>query len=230
MSVLHSGFADPVRDAQACFRAVLDAMARPGTVRAVEAPAAPPPPLDRATAAVLLTLADADTPVWLDDGAAVAGAWVGFHCGAPLAGLGAAAFAVSVGAGAGGLGAAGLGAAGLGAAGLGAGGLGAGGLGAGGPASVPAGLIAAMAAGSDDAPEDGATLILQVAALGRGRALRLSGPGLAAPARFAAEGLGDGFVAAWAANRALFPRGVDVVLCAGDQVCAFPRTLRIEEG
>jgi len=43
-------------------------------------------------------------------------------------------------------------------------------------------------------------------------------------------GLPPGFLAEWEANRALFPRGVDVILCAGDHLAALPRTVRIEEG
>ena len=61
------GFADPVADAQSCFRAVLDATSRPGTVKAAGTGLRPPVPLDPATAAVLLTLADADTPLGLDE-------------------------------------------------------------------------------------------------------------------------------------------------------------------
>jgi alpha-D-ribose 1-methylphosphonate 5-triphosphate synthase subunit PhnH len=76
------GFEDPVGQAQACFRAVLDAMARPGTlVRAGEG-LTPPAPLDSATAAVLLTLVDHDTPLWLDAKTAAARDWIAFHCGA----------------------------------------------------------------------------------------------------------------------------------------------------
>ncbi len=71
-------------DSQACFRAVLDAMARPGTVHTPGTPAEPPAPLHRATAAALLTLVDVDTPLWLDDEAAAAADWIAFHCGAPL--------------------------------------------------------------------------------------------------------------------------------------------------
>ncbi len=84
-------------------------------------------------------------------------------------------------------------------------------------------------AGSDEAPETAATLILQLAALGSGRSYRLEGPGLAAPATLHAEGLPHDFTAQWAANHARFPRGVDLILCAGDRLAALPRTLKIEE-
>jgi alpha-D-ribose 1-methylphosphonate 5-triphosphate synthase subunit PhnH len=43
------------------------------------------------------------------------------------------------------------------------------------------------------------------------------------------EGLAPGFVAEWAANHARFPRGIDLILCAGDRLAAFPRTLMIQE-
>ncbi len=54
--------------------------------------------LDRATAAVLLTLVDADTTLWLDGAAGAAREWVAFHCGAPAAGPAEARFAVALGA------------------------------------------------------------------------------------------------------------------------------------
>jgi alpha-D-ribose 1-methylphosphonate 5-triphosphate synthase subunit PhnH len=82
---LEPGFADPVHDAQASFRAVLDAMAHPG--RVVTMPARLPfsLPLGTAAVAVALSLCDADTPVWLDPAAAGAASYLTFHCGAPLA-------------------------------------------------------------------------------------------------------------------------------------------------
>jgi alpha-D-ribose 1-methylphosphonate 5-triphosphate synthase subunit PhnH len=80
---LSPGFADPVTDAQRCFRAVLDAMARPGRVHAVGGVSAPTP-LCASAAAVLLTLADHETPLWLDDAAAMSRVWISFHTGAPI--------------------------------------------------------------------------------------------------------------------------------------------------
>ena len=85
-----------------------------------------------------------------------------------------------------------------------------------------------FSAGTDEEPESSATLILQVAALDEGQNLRLTGPGLGAPASLRVAGLPPGFVAAWAANRALFPRGVDIILCAGDRLAALPRIVRLE--
>ena len=87
---VEGGFSEPVFASQSVFRAVMDAMARPGTVQVIGADLRPPAPLNVAAAAVLLTLADADTPVWLgqdlarDD--AVKG-WLSFQTGAPLASL-----------------------------------------------------------------------------------------------------------------------------------------------
>ena len=79
---LTAGFAKPVRDSQQCFRALLDAMARPGRIHGL-AGVIPPAPLCAAAAAVLLTLVDQETPFWLDPAAANARDWIAFHCGAP---------------------------------------------------------------------------------------------------------------------------------------------------
>ena len=80
------GLAEPVLDAQAAFRAALEAMSRPGRPVDVAAAADAPDELPAAMAALALTLVDGDTPVWLD-GRLAAGtvpAFLRFHCGCPL--------------------------------------------------------------------------------------------------------------------------------------------------
>ncbi|MBP0465985.1 phosphonate C-P lyase system protein PhnH [Roseomonas sp. PWR1] len=189
--MLTPGFADPVLDAQAAFRAVLDAMSRPGRLQNAGRGLTPPAPLAPAAAAVLLSLADAATPLWHDAGAEADG-WLRFHAGAPVASAPQdAAFLLATGA-------------------------------------PPA--IAMLDAGIEEEPERGATLLIQVEALEEGNGLRLTGPGIEHEHRLLVRGLPEGFVAAWAANRALFPRGVDVILCAGDRLAALPRTVAIAEG
>lgn len=84
---LARGFADPVHDAQAVFRTVMEALARPGLVRRLACALAPPAPLTPELAALALTLADADTPIWLDRslaGCAAACEFLRFHTGAPI--------------------------------------------------------------------------------------------------------------------------------------------------
>jgi alpha-D-ribose 1-methylphosphonate 5-triphosphate synthase subunit PhnH len=80
---LAAGFADPVPDAQRCFRAVLDAMAHPGRITRASGVTAPAP-FGTAAAAVVLTLVDHETPLWLDAEATAARQWIEFHCGARI--------------------------------------------------------------------------------------------------------------------------------------------------
>lgn len=94
-AVLKGGFADAPIDAARAFRVAMQAMARPGTIHAVEG-AAPPAPLSRAAGTLLLTLCDPETGVFLAgarDCPAVRD-WITFHCGAPLVGPEVCDFAV----------------------------------------------------------------------------------------------------------------------------------------
>lgn len=190
MNIDRPGFADPVLEAQRSFRRVLDVMSRPGRIAAIGAELSPPPPLAQATAAILLTLADPETPLFLDAQAQAARDWIAFHCGAPIVDDPArAAFAVALG------------------------------------GSIAPG---ALHPGTHEEPETAATLILQLPALGSGTELTLSGPGIQTRTTLRAEGLPRGFAAAWAENHAGFPCGIDIILCAGTQVAALPRSVRIE--
>ena len=84
---LDAGFADPVLGAQSTFRAVMEALSRPGTAQPIAFPATPPIPLTAELAAVALTLFDHDTAVWLDPALMELDAvctWLAFHTGAPV--------------------------------------------------------------------------------------------------------------------------------------------------
>lgn len=84
---LPAGFADKVLSAQTTFRTVMDAMARPGSVRRVAAVSGSPAAMMRGTAAIALTLFDHDTPVWLDplmSETSDLAKWLKFHTSAPV--------------------------------------------------------------------------------------------------------------------------------------------------
>jgi alpha-D-ribose 1-methylphosphonate 5-triphosphate synthase subunit PhnH len=187
-SDLSPGFADPVANAQSCFRFVLDAMARPGCVHAIGGVRAPAPLCD-AAAAVLLTLADHETPLWLDPAAAGARAWIAFHTGAPSVAVAEAMFVMAL--------------------------------------HLPD--LAELADGSDEMPETSPTVILQVASVTTGRRLVLEGPGLREPRVVSVDGLPADFVSVWQQNHGRYPRGIDLILCAGDELTALPRSVSIRE-
>lgn len=82
-----SGFPEPVHDAQRVFRHVLDAMAHPGKIVAIDDLPEAPAPLNKVSAAICLSLVDFETPVWVDSIVAESGqalAHLKFHCGCPV--------------------------------------------------------------------------------------------------------------------------------------------------
>jgi alpha-D-ribose 1-methylphosphonate 5-triphosphate synthase subunit PhnH len=88
--------------------------------------------------------------------------------------------------------------------------------------------LSAFDAGTDERPDQSATLIVQVTGLASGRGRRLSGPGIDGEARLEVNGAPAGFWDAVRVNAARFPRGVDLFLCAGDRLAALPRTTHVE--
>lgn len=189
------GFGDPVHDAQATFRAAMDAIARPGSIhRLVRLPSGPNG-LAPATAALALTLFDHDTPIWLDPRLAASeeiGYWLRFHTGARLTGDTAeAAYAL---------------------------------------VSDAAHLLPLdrFAPGTLDYPDRSTTLVVEIASLDADQGWQLTGPGIKGTRHLQAEPLPPGFLQAMRANHALFPRGVDLFLTAGERICALPRTTRLQ--
>jgi alpha-D-ribose 1-methylphosphonate 5-triphosphate synthase subunit PhnH len=84
-----------------------------------------------------------------------------------------------------------------------------------------------FAAGTQEYPDRSTTLVIEITALGQGQALTLKGPGIQQATTVKLKGLPEVFPRLWADNRALFPRGVDVILTAGKSLLCLPRTTNI---
>jgi alpha-D-ribose 1-methylphosphonate 5-triphosphate synthase subunit PhnH len=98
MELVHllPAFPNPVLNSQRAFRRILEALAHPGRTVTLGEELSPPTPLNRATAAVCLTLIDLDTKLWVDfKETDEAIGWLYFHCGCPItASPGSARFAL----------------------------------------------------------------------------------------------------------------------------------------
>lgn len=195
---LAPGFAAPVAQSQAVFRALLEALARPGRAQSLAAALQPglglPPGLPPALAAALLTLLDADTRLWISPALDSAGlrAWCGFHS-APqwVEAPEAADFAL------------------LDAA-----------------EALPE-LLQRLRPGSDERPQDSATALIAVRALVAAGDQCWRGPGIEHEHRPGIAGLDAGFWAWRRSQQALYPCGVDFVFFAADGLLGLPRTTEV---
>jgi len=197
------GFADPARDAQRAFRAVLNATANPTTVFPLAGPDEPPAALGRGLAAVALTLLDEDCSVWLggtlaDDTEVTA--WLAFHTGARrLDAPGTADFVIT------------------GPDALPP--LSSLALGTDEAPHQSATVVLDTRGFADPAPFTAP----------RFTAPRFTarGPGIDGTATLTAPWAPAGFADAWLANTQIFPRGVDLLLVDADSITALPRTTHL---
>lgn len=88
-----------------------------------------------------------------------------------------------------------------------------------------------FAQGTQEYPDRSTTLIVEIEAFEDGRPLVLTGPGIRTEEEIAPVGLPEMFAHFWSENRQGFPRGVDLILVAGDKILCLPRTtvLRVKE-
>lgn len=184
------GFQEPVFEAQAVFRTLMDCMARPGTVGDIAATVTPPRPMTPAAGAIALTLCDHDTTVWLTPALAASAlpGWLAFNAGAVLAEERQNARFAFIEKG----------------------------------AMLP--NFCLFAQGTQEYPDRSTTLVVEIEAFEGGRPLVLKGPGIRTQEEIAPVGLPDMFPQFWAENRQKFPRGVDLILVAGDRIICLPRT------
>jgi len=94
-NVLKGGFESAPVDAARAFRAALNVLARPGVIETVTGATAPAP-VSPAAAVMLLTLCDAETPLYLAPGHDSQDVidWIAFHVGAPICARAEAMFAL----------------------------------------------------------------------------------------------------------------------------------------
>ena len=85
------------------------------------------------------------------------------------------------------------------------------------------------AQGDPERPDLSATLIVEVDGFEApgGHAAEVSGPGLATRKRLAVTGVDQRFWPFVASNATQFPLGVDILLCARDEVVGLPRSVRV---
>jgi alpha-D-ribose 1-methylphosphonate 5-triphosphate synthase subunit PhnH len=191
------GFEHPVDDAQRTFRAAMRALAEPGLVQSIGPAPVPPGPLAPATAALLLALADFETPIWLDGDAVRSPGladFLRFQTGAPIvADAERAAFGVITD-----------------------------------PRRFDG--LDAFAQGTLEYPDRSATLLIQVDRLAEIGRYGLTGPGIAGTRRLGMEPDVPGLADALSVNHDRFPRGVDLILVAGDCIVGLPRSTRVVDG
>jgi alpha-D-ribose 1-methylphosphonate 5-triphosphate synthase subunit PhnH len=217
LAAVGAGFADPVQAAQQVFRAVLEAMSRPGRVQTLSAAAlqglvdvgprrADAPAASNAGAAmtaVLLALLDTETRLWLDPSMAGRAQHLRFHTGVRLVEQALQADFLAL------------------------------------PArAATADLWTQACAGSDEQPQCGATVLVEVPVLhakdptgtdatthrGDAMSLQLAGPGIQLRHDLWVGGLSTAFWQARAALEPALPRGVDLILCCGNRLAALPRS------
>ncbi len=89
--------------------------------------------------------------------------------------------------------------------------------------------LCAFSQGTLEFPDRSTTLLIAVERLDQAGGWRLSGPGIDGESRLAAGPLPSRFGEERAANRALFPRGVDIFFVAGTRLAGLPRSTVVSE-
>lgn len=92
-------------------------------------------------------------------------------------------------------------------------------------ATLPA--LSTYAQGSQEHPDRSTTLVVELPGLSDGPVLVLSGPGIEGRTTIAPAGLPAHFARMWAANAALYPRGIDLILVSGTTITCLPRTTQV---
>jgi alpha-D-ribose 1-methylphosphonate 5-triphosphate synthase subunit PhnH len=195
-----TGFATPGPASQAVFRRALEALSRPGRCLALQpsetGTLSPPAGVSLAMGALMLTLLDRETSLWLSPAfdQPLLRAWLAFHTGVQLVEQAAQARFIAARA-----------------------------------AELDEVLWGQLGRGTDEMPQHGATLLLEVDALRAGAGLELSGPGIPQTQSLQVDGVSTALWARRREEQARYPLGVDLLLCCGHTLAGLPRSTRIQQ-
>ncbi|MEN0041195.1 MAG: phosphonate C-P lyase system protein PhnH [Pseudomonadota bacterium] len=89
--------------------------------------------------------------------------------------------------------------------------------------------LEAFSPGDPEYPDRSTTLIVQVETLENASSWSLTGPGIETDHPLSVSTMPENFIDQWQHNRAVFPLGIDVILCAPTNVVCLPRTVQITE-
>ncbi|MDR2443522.1 MAG: phosphonate C-P lyase system protein PhnH [Deltaproteobacteria bacterium] len=206
MMAIQPAFNDYTAASQTVFRAALTAMSRPATVREVdfEGLFKDTPPISVTLAALVMTLADHLTKVWLSKSLRGASDWLTFHLACPLADLDGDSDNTKIDAAI---------------------------IVAANPQELP--KFSALNRGTDRRPDTSATVMVAEALYSSSLKpnSELSrwayGPGLEEPKLFSAPILTKDFLSDWEENFQAYPMGVDVFLTGQNLLAALPRSLNL---
>lgn len=90
--------------------------------------------------------------------------------------------------------------------------------------------LADFSGGDDLFPDRSTTILVECTTLEGGEMVTLSGPGIPGTRTVAPKGLRAEFWAEVAANNALYPLGIDMLLVAGNRVMGLPRSTIVTSG
>lgn len=197
IAAIGAGFSNEALESQAVFRTVQLALSHPGRLVDITHAAKVPTQRHSASAAFLLAMLDADCTLWMSPALVASDAPLWLHFHTGCKIVDDATLAQFVWVAEG--------------------------------DAMPA--LTSLAPGSAAYPDQSATCVLDVVSLNANvpheNTWILKGPGIQNQTHLNVQGQASDFIRQWAANHAIFPRGVDVFLVAQHQLVGLPRTTTI---
>lgn len=197
-AIFEGAFSAPVYDAQRILHGLMHALANPGQISTLDKLSEPPAPCSHLMGSIALTVLDQDSPVWCDEVFSTSKEVTSWL----TFHTGAPIVTDPKGADFALI-----------------------------NSSKKMPLLSDFAQGNQEYPDRSTTIILQVSSLNKSDktlAYILRGPGIDGCREVHIDGLPNDFLAQWKQNNDQFPCGVDLILVAGNELLALPRTTKVQ--